>query len=595
MLTDPIALLWLLPGLLLGCHLRRGRPRDEALLAATPLGFALPVLYLPLARALGLPFQAPWLALSLAALPLLVARLARGHAGAPWLWLGAVAAGVVGCALPLLALPAPPGVDMAMHLSFARLIANAGRIPLTQAPLYPGVPLGLYPLGFHGLVALTAAAGPGLARAGLLVTAATHAFVPLAAYLAVKRRGRDLSAAAAALLAAWICRNPQAYVGWGGNPAVLGGALAWVALRRLLDGDEAAPRRGGLETGLLLAAVPLVHPTPAAALPYLAALAAVPFARAGRLRPDRARLTHAAIAVVVAALLLAPLLTVPGGGAISAAERTWVRDHQRQPPQAPAPGAAGLHRYLVGMYGDPMLLLFMAAVAAGLATRRRGGERAAPWLVPGLAALTLLAWLAARWLLPPALALYPERLMALGLPLFALALRDLIDAVAARPAPTPPSGRTAAAWRRAPIAALLLGLALLAATQHRQYFVRGARDGSLVTPADLAAMDWLRAHTPPGALIDANYGDAGAWLPALAGRATTRPQINPVWFEEVEASLADRPVAARLRGARRRFGADEVGTRLRPGDLLFTAASSGDTALVARAAGERGADLVRLR
>ncbi|MHB8078648.1 MAG: DUF6541 family protein, partial [Candidatus Krumholzibacteriia bacterium] len=459
MLTGSIALLWLAPGLLLGCLLRRGRPRDAALLAATPLGFALPVLFLPLARALGLPFTTPWLALSLAALPLLALRLARGHAGTPWLWLGAVAAGVLGCALPLRALLAPPGVDMAMHLFFARLIAAAGRVPLTQDPLYPGVPLGLYPLGFHGLVALTAAAGPDLARAGLLVTAAVHAFVPLAVYLTVKRRERDLSAAAAALLAAWICRVPQAYVGWGGNPAVLGGALAWVALRRLLDGNDTAPRRDGLETGLLLAAVPLVHPTPAAALPYLAALAAVPYALAGRLRLRRARLVHAAIAAAVTALLLAPLLAVPGGSGISAAEQTWVRDHQRQPPQAPAPGVDGLRRYLVGMYGDPMLIVFVAATAVALARRRRGDGSAAPWLVPGLAALTLLAWLAARWRLPPALALYPERLMALGLPLFALALRELIDAVAAgggragnRPAPR---------RRRAPVAVLLGGLALL--------------------------------------------------------------------------------------------------------------------------------------
>ena len=588
MLTNPFALLWLVPGLLLGCLLRRGHPRDAALLAATPLGFALPVLFLPLARALGLPFQAPWLVLSLAALPLLVLRLARGHVGAPWLWLGAVAAGVLGCALPLRALLAPPGVDMAMHLSFARLIADAGRVPLTQAPLYPGVPFGLYPLGFHGLVALTASAGPNLARAGLLVTAAVHALVPLAVYLAVKRRGRDLPAAAAALLAAWICRNPQAYVGWGGNPAVLGGALAWVALRRLLDGDDGAPRRGGLETGLLLAAVPLVHPTPAAALPYLALLAAIPFAHAGRWRPRRARLVHAAIAAAVTALLLMPLFAIPGGNAISAGEETWVRDHQRQPPQAPAPGAAGLHRYLVGMYGDPLLIVFVAAVAVSLARRRRGGGRAAPWLVPGLAALTLLAWLAARWRLPPALALYPERLMALGLPLFALALRELIDTVAAWSRPPPP-------WRNAPVTVLLLGLALLATVQHRHYYARGARDGSLVTRADLSALAWLRAHTPPGALIDANYGDAGAWLPALASRATTRPQINPVWFEEVESALAERPVVARLRGARRRFGADAVGPRLRPCDILFTAASGGDTAVVARAAGERGADLVRLR
>jgi hypothetical protein len=62
-------------------------------------------------------------------------------------------------------------------------------------------------------------------------------------------------------------------------------------------------------------------------------------------------------------------------------------------------------------------------------------------------------------------------------------------------------------------------------------------DTALVVDADLAAMQWIRDHTPPGArfLINSSpaYGgslaagtDAGWWLPLLAGRATTLPALT---------------------------------------------------------------------
>jgi hypothetical protein len=85
----------------------------------------------------------------------------------------------------------------------------------------------------------------------------------------------------------------------------------------------------------------------------------------------------------------------------------------------------------------------------------------------------------------------------------------------------------------------------------------------LVTPADIAAMAWVRANTPADARFLVNafpaYGgtllagnDAGWWLPYLAGRASTLP---PITYGS-ERGVTDRPevqaltvdVWARLRG-----------------------------------------------
>jgi hypothetical protein len=64
-----------------------------------------------------------------------------------------------------------------------------------------------------------------------------------------------------------------------------------------------------------------------------------------------------------------------------------------------------------------------------------------------------------------------------------------------------------------------------------------SEDTALVTDADLTAMEWVRANTPPDARFLINsfpaYGgtlaagnDAGWWLPLLAGRQTSLPPLN---------------------------------------------------------------------
>jgi hypothetical protein len=47
----------------------------------------------------------------------------------------------------------------------------------------------------------------------------------------------------------------------------------------------------------------------------------------------------------------------------------------------------------------------------------------------------------------------------------------------------------------------------------------------LVDADDLEAMTWLRDQTPPLAVICIEPGSPGVWIPALAGRAVSRPYL----------------------------------------------------------------------
>lgn len=636
-----VPLWWLVPGLWAGWWLggRGGtglgpRPNaDERLLAALPFAFALPALFLPLARLLRLPWQQVWMGLAaagaLAGLRRLGRRMAARPAAQPGpppaplpaplpapdepsLWPGTAMALAALLAflyfLPLRGMIAPPGVDMTMHLTFARLLWQSPTIPTTQAPIFPGVPLGAYPLGFHAGAALTARLTGDVLAAGLFVTAAAHALLPIAVYLCcrpaagangpgrapgpdgVRRSGLDRPAAAAALLAAWLSRNPQEYVAWGGNPCVLGTALALVALRWLLAPDAVPGGGAGARwasaagAGLLMAAVALVHPTPAALLPYAVLLALPTLVWLGLARADGAMARRLLLAVLAAAAVLLPQLPAVRATEVSADEATWVRLNHRLPPQAPEPGLSGLARYYKGQYDDAMAALFAALLLFNLAALRRWRVEAA--LAGAQVSLLLLAALAARWRLPPALALYSERMMPWALPLFALALIRSFAAWRALPLRPP-------ALRRTVTLALVLALAALAAAKHRHFYSHKAAGNALVTEADRLAFAWLAVHAPTGSVIDTNRGDAGAYLPAALGLAVTRPQTNPVWFEEMSASLGG-PAASgaapssagaaafRYHGARSVIGEDETGPLIRPEDVVFKARARGRTATVAR-------------
>lgn len=603
---------WLLPGLTLSAlWLRRGEPLGELVTTGVPVGIAVALACASMTAVLPLPLTPMLAALALVgglAMSLSAARgrvrfegggaslpAASREAGIAALLL---ASGVVLYAWPLQSLLAPSGVDMTMHMMLARLVHVHDGIPTDQSPIYPGVPLAPYPLGFHALVSLTAIGQTGLLRAGVLVVALVHSLVPWCLYLACRRRSGDGSAAVAALLVALLARNPQGYVGWGGNPCVLGIVMGLRALRLLWDLRTPAPRRRTVarvvEAGLCAVAVPLSHPTPALLVGYVAVAGTLGVGLGCALGTRRADLrahlrawahwvARLVAAAGVAALFLAPQLPAWRLQTVSSREREWVLQFHRAEPHWDHLLIAGSNRYAVAMFGDVLLLMTAAVGVTLVVVRRRRSARTLAWLLllPGL---EVLAALGAQGRIPPAFAVYPERLMPFALLGVVVPLSVALAALGSWRAASGPLRLHAAApgarTRGAVALAVLLPLAGLAVARHQAHYVRGARNNALLTPADLLAMQWIDAHTPAGALVDTNYGDGGAYVPAAIGRPITRPQTNSVWFDEMEQAMREVPVCARLQGARRVTGNESIAPLLGPGAVRFTGGSADGVAVV---------------
>lgn len=218
------------------------------------------------------------------------------------------------------------------------------------------------------------------------------------------------------------------------------------------------------------------------------------------------RTTGAALVALGAVLGVLALF----GPSLSARETQWIRDY-----------AASNEHAGVGILGDPANIA-TALAAAWLLWKR-------DWRPVAKAAAQVLALFALFWLLPK-VALYPARFA----PLLLLAVAPL--------------------WARAAAARipLLAPLALVCALPgHFRWY---QTDAPIATWEDSKAIECVARETPENAVIDGAYGDATQWIPALAGRAVTRPHQHVSLFDETDAALAKLPKASwRFVGDRLRY------------------------------------------
>jgi hypothetical protein len=410
-----------------------------------------------------------------------------------------------------------PGVDAAAHTAVARILVESQGHPRGFRPLWPIDELRGYPFGQPTLTALLATLGGlGFREAGLRGHALAYGLVVIAFAAAVWRwRGTALGLAIG-VGAVLVARSPLHFWTWGGAPNALGIAFGVAAFAAGMDAVRANDARSAAACALYAAAGLLTHAVTVVAFAYCgAALLAAALLR------DRALLRGAVLLLAAgacAAILCAPYLATvkpidPRGAA-------WIRSWLSE---------SATLRILPRMLHDVPLIAGGAALVAVLA--RAPGRAALP---ASLAALLVLLVLQGRVaVLPAGLVLYPDRIAVLLLYPIALLAHDALDS---RP-------RTAAA------VALVL---LLHAGILQRKVLRDGREHALATEADLRVI--AAAALPEGCWVMNNYGDAGQWIPALAGRPITFPHLHVAFF-----GLEQRvhPCAA-FRGEKRPYGADTV-------------------------------------
>ncbi|HXH11553.1 MAG TPA: hypothetical protein VNP04_17530 [Alphaproteobacteria bacterium] len=447
---------------------------------------------------------------------------------------------------------APAGADMSMHGYIAALIVHYNGVPPSHHPLLPIDGFGGYAAGFHTLTALISLlGGMPVYRSALLMETITFGLLSAAIYLFLRTVWDRQVSVIVALIVTFLPRDPQNYVSWGGIPTILALVFVVIGLALLWRVCAGTSASYWWVCSFFLVAGFLTHAIPAiSALYTLVSIAAywgvkMVWGTADTIKPMVRPLLGIALS---SAILLAPYLPDLIATEVSAMEIQWVQDWQRVRSGGAWGGTLAdaiitVPSYLrQKIYGTPFLGLSALGFLA-LAISR------SPLLLPSVAfALTVVGLVinSMYWVLPLSYALYPERVALLLLLPVGLGIGALIDGLRDQ------LGRFLR-WEF--IIGGMAGLVLvLSVHQNEQVYYDTARQYALVTGADLQALQWLQANTGPHDVIQASYGDAGLWIPAIAFRAITTPHLNPFYLDELGKGIRTLRAQYVYLGARRVYG-----------------------------------------
>jgi hypothetical protein len=425
----------------------------------------------------------------------------------------------------------PAGADTSMHSYLAALIASANTVPTSHLPLLPVDNFGAYPVGFQALIALMSMLGGiPIYRGAMFMEVSILAFLTLAFYGFVRVFWDRPSSAMVALLVTFLPRNPQHFVQWGGDPTLLSFALLVTALALCPWLKERMPLGMWAFCALFVAASIFTHLIPVIGLCYAMLPVAVYVAIDRVLAPREAlqRITWNLLAIgLVSGLLAGVCLPALLSAEVSAGEIDWVRQFQQRGAGGAWGGTLGnaivtIPPYLTEkIFGVPFVVLSTLGLFV-LAYRR---PRLA--LVSGICVVTIIGLVinSMYWVLPLSYAMYPERVALLLLLPCAVGIGALLDGVR-RLVP----GRDVLLWG---MAAVIL---FVAVRHNEKLFRKGILPNTLVSEADLKAIQWLAETTAPGTVVQNHYGDAGLWIPAIAFRPITDPHLNPFIFDEFRSA-----------------------------------------------------------
>lgn len=544
-LLGVLAAMLLLPG---GALLQlSGAWRDWSNLQRTILSIGLSIALFPAlfyGARVALPFLALnstilWLLLAASGLYLLWSVRQRAR---PWLRLDALE----WCAIFIFALtvasrlwiayaqPYPAWTDSLHHVILTQLTATEGRLATTLQPYFP-IDLDMYHLGLYALAASAQKLSGAPPHMALHWTAQLlNGLCGLGVYLALDRLVGRTGALVGAATVGLFLHQPAFYVNWGRFTQVAAQSIlliGWVATVETVRGWSAAPAGERLATGpriwcavlsgLLTAGIFLLHFR--VALFYLPLLMVTIVSLLWQ--AHRVRRLDAALMGTVAVGLASLLFVLP---VLWSALRAYLALQAQLPEQtlvSPEELAEIVRNYYVTPLSSiPYLAAPPLALGAGV--------------VLGLVGLLRRNWVSAMSLLWTVLLILlgyaylleiPQlRLTNLGaiLIMLYLPLGLLIGAgVEALLGLMPRRYRPATQL-------VLLGALLVAILP-----AAGARASTLepfrffVTPADVAAMQWIDANVPEDAqfavntvfwLPNAPHGtDAGYWIPYFTGRGTT--------------------------------------------------------------------------
>ncbi len=440
----------------------------------------------------------------------------------PFAYLSAVTVPVV---ILLWGLPVPPGKDMSMHAYIARAILEHGGFPDSLLPAVPVANFGTYPFGFSVITAvLSRLGGLAVAEASLIAVAVSHILFDVSLYMVLRKRFTPAVSGMVAISITWTSQSPHMFASWGANPTVL--AMAFLLFAVSEHTGHPAPRHA-FRTLTFLSASLLTNPMPIVASVFVLAML-LPVRRRHMRQAVRAYLSTPVLTYALLAVLPYAVRLMRFPWHMTPDTERFVRGLQQAELSGWNGSVAGFLSAFAGLTAGSFDSAMLAVYAAALIyAATRDGNRLLPHLVAWIV-IALLVFNSRIWMLPFSSVLYPVRIIPVLVIPIAVGIADAVSDLTAR--------------SRIAGAILLLFLAVLLVQRNIAVrFVRYSRTQSAVTHSDMAAMEWLAAHTDKRDIIANDYDDAGLWIPALAWRPVTVYQTNPADYHTVRTYISPVP------------------------------------------------------
>ncbi|MBN1887786.1 MAG: hypothetical protein JW850_07335 [Thermoflexales bacterium] len=424
--------------------------------------------------------------------------------------------------------PYPAWGDSVHHTLLTQLTAVQGRLPQTMEPYFP-IPLNMYHLGLYSLSASVQWLAQVEAHTALLwASQALNGLCGVGVYLVLDRKLGRAGALVGASVAGLLSHHPAWYVNWGRFTQVSAQAIllmAWLVSWEAISAWKRPWRTHKAEmvwytaaAALLNSAVFLFHFRVAGYyLPLLAITVAWEWWQASRQRHLRPVLLGTVVVGLASLSLASPALWT--------ALRMYVVNRVAQPlALTPAEAEQTLKNYyefpwsVLPLLTMPTWLLYLSglSVLAGLVRRNKLSLAVAAW-----AAALVLMGQAYLWLPLLAFSNLSGILIMAYLPA-GLVIGAAVQELLALAGPRWCGSATRLVIGATLAAGFVASHARVSEIEAYRYFV---------TPADVAAMNWIKANTPPEARFAINTcfwlpqapngTDAGYWIPYFTGR-----QIN---------------------------------------------------------------------
>lgn len=429
----------------------------------------------------------------------------------------------------------PAGADMSMHSYITALITNVNGVPKSYRPFLAVDAFDTFPVGFHTVSALIALLGEQAPyRSAFIVTCMTYTLLTCSLFLLVRNYGNWRVGLITALWFSFLLREPQGFIGWGGNPTIF--ALVFVIFF-ILSFLRINSRFSiyVMLAALFLDAVLLTHTIVFVEAFYALGASFLAFGLAKRF--NRSLMAYGLTVGVLFLVIALPYLASMNEGVVTPATIAWIKNWVRNTDHA-WHGSIKDFYWSIPVYIYQRIsvnVLFGIPTAAlslyGMAVLYRDDRASLCFFSTLLVACMLLILNARYWILPLSFAIYPERVASMTIiPLgvfFSCGLSGVIGGIERLPLLQSES------IRRAAFVCLVSFFVLGCYRYNSTNYLHLCNDGP-VSKDDMAAFEWMAENTSPSALIESNYGDAGLWIPAIAHRRVTNPHINVAYLDKIE-------------------------------------------------------------